>query len=118
MAELRPGQRHAVQVLRREVVVPKARDALAFHRRIAVVSICIAMLAGSLDAILWHEARRQATEAAQVEVDIARERALIEDEYERSMLRFQLPPPRLLAPCEFDAPECVPTPSWELVFER
>jgi len=49
--------------LRREVIVPKARDAFAFHRRIALLSIFVALLAGSLDAMLWRDAQRNAERA-------------------------------------------------------
>ena len=47
---------------------------LAFHRRIAVLSVFVAMLAGSLDAMLWREAQRDA-ERLQMEAQIAAQRA-------------------------------------------
>jgi len=40
--------------------VPRAADGLAFHRRLAVLSILVALFAGSLDAMLWRAAQRSA----------------------------------------------------------
>lgn len=54
--------------------MPRGSDALAFHRRVAILSILVALLAGSLDAMMWREAQRRAARA-RVEADIAAQRA-------------------------------------------
>ena len=78
--------------LRREVIIPRATDALAFHRRIAVLSILVAMLAGSLDAMLWREAQLQ-TEHTQIEARIAAERAemALEADAMARQIRVEMP---------------------------
>jgi hypothetical protein len=89
MAELHSRDDSSTPILRREVIVPRVHDALAFHRRIAVLSILVALLAGSIDAMLWREAQLRAERAqaeydypAAVQVDYAAERAALEAEYE------------------------------------
>jgi hypothetical protein len=64
MAELRPESKASEPRLRREVILPPQRDAASFHRRIAIMSICIALLAGTLDALMWRAAQRQAASTA------------------------------------------------------
>lgn len=81
MADPRPRDDISRPALRREVIIPKANDGLAFHRRVAILSILIALLAGSLDAMLWREAQRHA-ERAHIEAGIAAERAALVQEYE------------------------------------
>ncbi len=81
MAGSRPRDDISRPALRREVIIPKANDGLAFYRRVAILSILVALLAGSLDAMLWREARRCA-EQAHIEAGNAAERAALVEEYE------------------------------------
>ncbi len=51
------------------------------HRRIAVLSILIALLAGSLDAMMWREARHAAAQA-QIDAELEAEVADIQREFD------------------------------------
>ncbi len=90
MADLRPRDAIPGPALRREVIIPKANDGLAFHRRVAILSILIALLAGSMDAMLWREAQRHA-ERADIRADIAIERAALVHEYEQRREAGEVP---------------------------
>ena len=81
MAKSRSRDDFSKPALRREVIIPKANEGLAFHRRVAILSILVALLAGSLDAMLWREAQRHA-EQANIEAGIAAERAALVEDYE------------------------------------
>jgi hypothetical protein len=63
MAELRCRSEEPALRLRREVIVPQARDAATFHRTIALLSVFIAVLAGLVDTMLWRHARARAVAA-------------------------------------------------------
>jgi hypothetical protein len=90
MAEVRSRDDTCRPALRREVIIPKANDGLAFHRRVAILSVLVALLAGSLDAMLWREAQRRADQT-QVEADIAAQRAALVDDYEARRAAGEVP---------------------------
>lgn len=81
MADPRPREDTSTPALRREVIIPKGNDGLAFHRRVAVLAILVALMAGSLDAMLWREAQRR-SQQAHIEAVIAAERAALVVDYE------------------------------------
>lgn len=76
MADLRSQHDPTEPVLRREVILPPARDTAALHRGIAVLSICLAVFAGMVDAVLWQVAQREArAERIETMVDARRAEA-------------------------------------------
>ena len=61
---------------------------MAFHRRIAVLSVLVAMMAGSLDAMLWREAQRDAEQRQRAAAAAAAELAERETAAETHVLYF------------------------------
>jgi len=90
MAEIRLRDESSRPALRREVIIPRANDGLGFHRRVAILSVLVALLAGSLDAMLWREAQRR-SDQADIEAGIAAERAALVQEYEARRAAGEMP---------------------------